>query len=41
MDPLFDPADFRIPPGVVHVCAAGETGAQDKPERKDKTKAGK
>ena len=25
MDPLFDPADFRIPPGVVHVCAAGET----------------
>ncbi|MEO3471668.1 aminotransferase class V-fold PLP-dependent enzyme [Roseomonas sp. CAU 1739] len=25
MDALFDPADFRIPPGVVHVCAAGET----------------
>jgi len=25
MDPLFDPADFRIPPGVAHVCAAGET----------------
>ncbi|MCK8787431.1 aminotransferase class V-fold PLP-dependent enzyme [Roseomonas sp. NAR14] len=23
--PLFDPADFRIPPGVAHVCAAGET----------------
>ncbi|MBP0462820.1 aminotransferase class V-fold PLP-dependent enzyme [Roseomonas sp. PWR1] len=23
--PLFDPADFRIPPGIVHVCAAGET----------------
>lgn len=21
---LFDPADFRIPPGVVHVCAGGE-----------------
>lgn len=25
MDPLFDPADFRIPPGVAHVCAGGET----------------
>lgn len=25
MGPLFDPADFRIPPNVVHVCAAGET----------------
>lgn len=25
MEPLFDPADFRIPPGVAHVCAAGET----------------
>lgn len=25
MDPLFDPADFRIPPGIAHVCAAGET----------------
>lgn len=25
MDPLFDPADFRIPAGVTHVCAAGET----------------
>ncbi|MBR0652258.1 aminotransferase class V-fold PLP-dependent enzyme [Roseomonas terrae] len=25
MDPLFDPADFRIPSGVAHVCAAGET----------------
>lgn len=23
--PLFDPADFRIPEGVSHVCAAGET----------------
>jgi selenocysteine lyase/cysteine desulfurase len=23
--PLFDPADFHIPPGLVHVCAAGET----------------
>jgi cysteine desulfurase/selenocysteine lyase len=23
--PLFDPAAFRIPPGVVHVCAGGET----------------
>lgn len=23
--PLFDPADFRLPPGIVHVCAAGET----------------
>ena len=22
--PLFDPADFRIPAGVVHVCAGGE-----------------
>jgi cysteine desulfurase/selenocysteine lyase len=25
MDPLFDPAEFRIPPGVTHVCAGGET----------------
>ncbi|MBX9698026.1 MAG: aminotransferase class V-fold PLP-dependent enzyme, partial [Acetobacteraceae bacterium] len=25
MDPLFDPADFRIPAGVAHVCAGGET----------------
>lgn len=25
MEPLFDTADFRIPPGVAHVCAAGET----------------
>lgn len=24
-DPLFDPADFRIPDGIAHVCAAGET----------------
>lgn len=24
-DPLFDPADFRIPDGVTHVCAGGET----------------
>jgi cysteine desulfurase/selenocysteine lyase len=23
--PLFDPADFRIPSGVVHVCAGGQT----------------
>lgn len=23
--PLFDPADFMIPPGLVHVCAGGET----------------
>lgn len=23
--PLFAPAEFRIPPGVAHVCAAGET----------------
>jgi selenocysteine lyase/cysteine desulfurase len=23
--PLFDPADFRIPAGIVHVCAGGET----------------
>jgi cysteine desulfurase/selenocysteine lyase len=22
---LFDPADFRLPPGVAHVCAGGET----------------
>jgi selenocysteine lyase/cysteine desulfurase len=27
MDPLFDPADFRLPPGVAHVCAGGETAA--------------
>jgi selenocysteine lyase/cysteine desulfurase len=25
MKPLFDPGDFRIAPGTVHVCAAGET----------------
>ena len=25
MDPLFDPADFRIPAGIAHVCAGGET----------------
>jgi selenocysteine lyase/cysteine desulfurase len=25
MDPLFDPADFRIPAGVTHLCAGGET----------------
>ncbi|MBU8538584.1 aminotransferase class V-fold PLP-dependent enzyme [Falsiroseomonas tokyonensis] len=24
-EPLFDPGDFMIPPGLVHVCAAGET----------------
>jgi len=23
--PLFDPADFAIPPGITHVCAGGET----------------
>ena len=23
--PLFDPADFRIPAGIAHVCAGGET----------------
>jgi selenocysteine lyase/cysteine desulfurase len=27
MDPLFNPADFRIPAGVTHVCAGGETAA--------------
>jgi cysteine desulfurase/selenocysteine lyase len=27
MNPLFDPADFRLPPGVTHVCAGGETAA--------------
>lgn len=27
MLPLFDPADFQIPPGVAHVCAGGETAA--------------
>ncbi|HYZ32315.1 MAG TPA: aminotransferase class V-fold PLP-dependent enzyme [Crenalkalicoccus sp.] len=25
MPPLFDPADFRIPPGIAHLCAGGET----------------
>jgi cysteine desulfurase/selenocysteine lyase len=25
MGPLFDRADFRLAPGIVHVCAAGET----------------
>jgi selenocysteine lyase/cysteine desulfurase len=25
LTPLFDPADFRIPDGVAHVCAGGET----------------
>jgi cysteine desulfurase / selenocysteine lyase len=25
MEPLFDPSAFRIPPGVAHVCAGGET----------------
>ena len=24
-EPLFDPADFRIEPGVAHLCAAGES----------------
>jgi selenocysteine lyase/cysteine desulfurase len=23
--PLVDPADFRLPPGITHVCAGGET----------------
>ena len=23
--PLFDPADFRLPQGLSHVCAGGET----------------
>lgn len=27
MTPLFDPADFRLPPGIAHVCAGGETAA--------------
>lgn len=27
MKPLFDPADFRLPSGVAHVCAGGETAA--------------
>lgn len=27
MPPLFDPADFQIPPGIAHVCAGGETAA--------------
>jgi cysteine desulfurase / selenocysteine lyase len=27
MTPLFDPSDFRLPPGIVHVCAGGETAA--------------
>ena len=27
MAALFDPADFRLPPGVAHVCAGGETAA--------------
>lgn len=25
MAPLFDPKDFRLAPGIAHVCAAGET----------------
>jgi cysteine desulfurase/selenocysteine lyase len=25
MDPLFPPADFRLAPGIAHVCAGGET----------------
>ncbi|MSO90410.1 MAG: aminotransferase class V-fold PLP-dependent enzyme [Acetobacteraceae bacterium] len=25
LKPLFDPADFRIPEGIAHVCAGGET----------------
>src|SRR5450432_299114 len=27
MNPLFDPAGFRLPPGIAHVCAGGETAA--------------
>jgi cysteine desulfurase/selenocysteine lyase len=27
MKPIFDPADFRISPGIAHVCAGGETAA--------------
>jgi selenocysteine lyase/cysteine desulfurase len=27
MNPIFDPADFRLPAGIVHVCAGGETAA--------------
>jgi cysteine desulfurase/selenocysteine lyase len=27
MQPLFNPDDFRLPPGIVHVCAGGETAA--------------
>jgi cysteine desulfurase / selenocysteine lyase len=27
MNPLFDPADFRLPPNISHVCAGGETAA--------------
>jgi len=27
MHPLFDPADFRLPPRIAHVCAGGETAA--------------
>ncbi|WP_159992202.1 aminotransferase class V-fold PLP-dependent enzyme, partial [Roseomonas sp. 18066] len=25
MTPIFDPADFEMPPGLAHVCAGGET----------------
>jgi cysteine desulfurase / selenocysteine lyase len=27
MQPLFNPADFRLPMGIAHVCAGGETAA--------------
>jgi hypothetical protein len=27
MKPLFDPADFRLPAGIAHVCAGHETAA--------------
>jgi cysteine desulfurase/selenocysteine lyase len=27
MNPLFDPTEFRLPPGTAHVCAGGETAA--------------
>ena len=27
MQPIFDPSDFRMPPGVAHLCAGGKTPA--------------
>ena len=32
-DPLFDPADFMIPPGIAHVCAGGEPAFLRRHER--------